>query len=81
MRREGSLLRKAVSADRGSDLIITTNSFNNSLSLWVDDEDLIPDDHTELQARDDYTDTTLSLVCREVYDVERRLNCVPAREL
>jgi hypothetical protein len=66
--------------DRGSDPIITTNSFNTQLPLNVNDCDLIPGDPDEIQSREEYTDVTLSLVCHELFDIERRLNYVPAGE-
>lgn len=74
------VLDRQASVDRGSDPIITTNSFSTQLPLHVNDEDLIPDDPKEVQPREEYTDITLSLVCHEVFDIERRLNYVPAGE-
>ena len=75
-----SILDRQASIDRGSDPIITTNSFSTQLPLNVNDEDLIPDNPNEIQSRDEYTDVTLSLVCHEVANIERRLNYVPAGE-
>jgi hypothetical protein len=74
------VLDRQASADRGSDPIITTNSFSTPFPLHVNDEDLIPDDSSDVQPREEYTDITLSLVCHEVFDIERRLNYVPAGE-
>jgi hypothetical protein len=74
------ILDRQSSVDRGSDPIIITNSFSTQLPLHVNDEDLIPGDLHEVQPREEYTDVTLSLVCHEVFDIERRLNYVPAGE-
>jgi Fungal specific transcription factor domain len=74
------VLDRQASADRGSDPIITTNSFSTPFPLHVNDEDLLPDDPHEVQPREEYTDITMSLVCHEVFDIERRLNYVPAGE-
>lgn len=68
------------SADRGSDPIISGNSFSTHLPLHVNDEDLIPDNPQEVQPREEFTDTTFSLVCHEVFDIERRLNYASAGE-
>ena len=68
------------STDRGSDPIIITKSFSTQLPLNINDEDLIPDDHRDVQSRQEYTDVTLSLVIHEVFDIERRLNYVLAGE-
>lgn len=74
------LLDRQASADRGSDPIIATNSFSTPFPLHVKDEDLVPDDPSEVQPREEYTDMTLSLICHEVFNVERCLNYVPAGE-
>lgn len=74
------VLDRQASLDRGSDPIITTDSFSTQLPLHVNDEDLIPDDPREVQQRDQYTDMTLSLVCHEAFDIAHRLNYVPAGE-
>jgi hypothetical protein len=66
-------------SDRGSDPIIIDNSFSTQLPLNINDEDLFPGNQPEVQARESYTDTTLSLVTHEVFDAERRLNYVPAK--
>jgi Fungal specific transcription factor domain len=75
-----TLLDRHATADRGSDPIITTGSFSTQLPLHVNDEDLIPGGWREVHPRDEYTDVTLALVCHEVFDVEQRLNYVPASE-
>ena len=75
------VLDRQASVDRGSDPIITTNSFSTQLPLHVNDEDLIPGDPHEVQPREEYTDITLSMVCHEVFDTERRLNYVPAGDV
>ncbi len=72
------VLDRHSSVDRGSDPIITTNSFSTQVPLHINDEDLIPNDPHEVRPREEYTDITLSLVCHEIFDVERRLNYVPA---
>jgi len=74
------VLDRQATNDRGTDPIITTNSFNTQLPLNVNDRDLIPDDADEVQEREEYTDVTLSIVCNELFDLERRLNYVPAGE-
>jgi hypothetical protein len=74
------VLDRQATNDRGTDPIITTSSFNTQLPLNVNDHDLIPDDPDEVQEREEYTDVTLSIVCSELFDIERRLNYVPARE-
>ena len=68
------------SVDRGSDPIITRTSFSTQFPLHVNDEDLIPNDPREVQPREEYTDSTFSLLCHEVFDIEHRLNYVPAGE-
>ena len=73
-------LDRHASIDRSSDPIITTKSFSTQLPLNINDEDLIPDDHRDIQPRQEYTDVTLSLVIHEVFDIERRLNYVLAGE-
>lgn len=75
------ILDRQASTDRGSDPIIATSSFSTQLPLHVNDEDLVPHNADEVKSREEYTDTTLSLVCHEVFDVKRRLNEVPAGEL
>ena len=72
------VLDRQANYDRCSDPIITTHNFSTQLPLHVNDEDLIPDNPHEVQARKEYTDITLSLVCHEVFNVERRLNYGPA---
>ena len=67
--------------DRGSDPIITAESFSTPLPLHVNDADLIPEDSHEVQPRQEYTDTTLTLVCQEIYHTERRLNYISVGEL
>lgn len=74
------LIDRQASVDRGSDPIVTTNSFSTQLPLHINDEDLTPDDPHEVQPREEYTEITLSLICHEIFDVERRLNYVPAGE-
>ena len=69
-------LDRQASGDRGSDPIITTNSFSTQSPLHINDEDLIPNDPQDIQPRDEYTDITLSLVCHEVFEIERRLNYI-----
>lgn len=71
------ILDTQASVDRGSDPIITTNSFSAQPPLHVNDDDLIPGDPREVRPRDEYTDTTISLVCHEVFDVLPRLASVP----
>ena len=73
-------LDRHASADRGSDPIITPNSFSTQLPLHVNDIDLIPGDPREVCPRNEYTDFTISLVIHEVFDIERRLNYVLAGE-
>lgn len=74
------LIDRQASVDRGSDPIVTTNSFSTQLPLHINDEELTPDDPHEVPPREEYTEITLSLVCHEIFDVERRLNYVPAGE-
>ncbi|KAI9672466.1 MAG: hypothetical protein M1817_003232 [Caeruleum heppii] len=74
------ILDMQASIDRGSDPIIISNSFSTQLPLHVNDTDLSPGASHEVQSRDDYTDTTIALMCHEVFEVERRLNYVPAGE-
>lgn len=68
------------SNDRGSDPVIALNSFNTKLPLNVNDEDLNPEDTTEAVERDEFTDMTFSLVCREIFRTVRELNYVPVSE-
>ena len=72
------VLDMQASIDRGSDPIITLNSFSTHQPLHVNDDDLIPGDIREVQPRQEYTDMTHTLVGYEVFYVERRLNYVPA---
>jgi hypothetical protein len=74
------VLDRQATNDRGTDPIITANGFNTQLPLNVNDRDLIPDNPDEVQERDEYTDVTLSIICNELFDLERRLNYVPAGE-
>jgi Fungal specific transcription factor domain len=75
------VLDRQASADRGSDPIITMNTFSTQIPLHVNDEDLIPGDPDEVRPREGFTDITFSLVCHEVFDIERRLNYISAGEL
>lgn len=74
------LLDRQASGDRGSDFIIPANSFSTQLPLHVNDEDLIPNDPNEVKPREEFTKATLTLICHELFDLERRLNYVPARD-
>ena len=74
------VLDRQASVDRGSDPIITTSNFSTLMPLHVNDEDLSPHDVHEVQEREEFTDVSISLVCHEVFDTERRLNYVPAGE-
>lgn len=71
-------LDRQASVDRGSDPIIVSNSFSTQLPLNINDRELIPGSPEEVHPRSEYTDSTLSLVCHEIFDVERRLNYTPA---
>lgn len=73
-------LDRHASADRGSDSIIASRSFNTRLPLHVNDKDLIPGDPRVVQQRDEYTDFTISLVFHEIFAIERRLNYILAGE-
>ena len=74
------ILDRQASIDRGTDPIITAHGFSTQLPLNVNDEDLLPDDPSEVQPREGYTDTALSLICHEVFEIERRLTYIPAGE-
>ncbi|KAF7504324.1 hypothetical protein GJ744_002444 [Endocarpon pusillum] len=74
------ILDRQASIDRGTDPIITAHGFSTQLPLNVNDEDLLPNDPNEVQPREGYTDTALSLICHEVFEIERRLTYIPAGE-
>ena len=63
-------------SDRGSDPIITEDSFNTEMPLNINDEDLKPGTEVEVRSQDCFTDTTFSLVILEAFKTERRLNTV-----
>jgi hypothetical protein len=74
------LLDRQGFVDRGTDPIITVNSFNTAFPLHVNDDDWDPDSPLDIPPREEYTDMTFPLVCHEVLDVQLRLNYVPAGE-
>lgn len=75
------VLDSRAAGDRASDPVVTANSFNTKLPLHINDEDLRSGSSEEVKERDSFTDMTFCLICQEVFDVERQLNYVPAREL
>jgi hypothetical protein len=66
--------------DRATNPVIYADSFNTTLPLRINDEDLHLDSN-EMEERQGFTDMTFCLVCHEIMDTIRQLNYVPIREL
>ncbi|KAL8999049.1 MAG: hypothetical protein Q9169_002047 [Polycauliona sp. 2 TL-2023] len=63
--------------DRGSDPMITEQSYNTIMPSNVDDEDIDPEKTKGIVDRKGYTEMTFCLICHEVSVTIRRLNYVP----
>ena len=63
--------------DRGSDPMITDQSYNTMMPSNVNDEDIDPEKTQEIVSREGYTEMTFCLICHEVSVTIRRLNYVP----
>jgi hypothetical protein len=74
------VLDEQAAQDRGSDPIITKNSYNTRKPSHVDDDDLNPEDVEEPKEKEYFTDMTFSLISHEVSETMIELNFVPAGE-
>ncbi|KAL8674866.1 MAG: hypothetical protein Q9168_000752 [Polycauliona sp. 1 TL-2023] len=63
--------------DRGSDPMITEQSYNTMMPSNVNDEDIDPEKTQEIVSRKGYTEMTFCLICHEVSVTIRQLNYVP----
>ncbi|KAL8836910.1 MAG: hypothetical protein Q9205_002817 [Flavoplaca limonia] len=63
--------------DRGSDPMITEQSYNTKMPSNVNDEDIDPEKSQEIVSREGYTEMTFCLICHEVSVTIRQLNYVP----
>ncbi|KAL8724927.1 MAG: hypothetical protein Q9166_007675 [cf. Caloplaca sp. 2 TL-2023] len=63
--------------DRGSDPMITEQSYNTIMPANVNDEDLDPESTEDIVSRKGYTEMTFCLICYEVSVTIRQLNYVP----
>ncbi|KAL9115778.1 MAG: hypothetical protein Q9227_000146 [Pyrenula ochraceoflavens] len=72
------LLDRQLSADRGSDPLITMVSFSTEKPANIDDEDLDPDNVCEAHDKLGFTSATLVILAHESFEMERELNYVPA---
>ncbi|KAL8695544.1 MAG: hypothetical protein Q9224_003367, partial [Gallowayella concinna] len=63
--------------DRGSDPMITENSYNTLMPSNVNDEDIDPEKTLSIVGREGYTEMTFCLICHEVSVTIRQLNYVP----
>ncbi|KAI4263155.1 MAG: hypothetical protein L6R42_001695 [Xanthoria sp. 1 TBL-2021] len=63
--------------DRGSDPMITEQSYNTMMPSNVNDEDIDPEKTQDIVSREGYTEMTFCLICHEVSVTIRQLNYVP----
>ncbi|KAL8769399.1 MAG: hypothetical protein Q9209_004627 [Squamulea sp. 1 TL-2023] len=71
------ILDGRASEDRGTDPMITDQSYNTMMPSNVNDEDIDPDKRQEIVSREGYTEMTFCLICHEVSVTIRQLNYVP----
>ena len=72
------LLDRQLSADRGSDPLITMASFSTEKPANINDEELDLDNVCEGHDKLGFTSATLVILAHESFEIERELNFVPA---
>lgn len=75
------ILDSHAAEDRGTNPVISAESFNTRLPLHINDEDLRYGSFEQPKEPQGFTDITFCLICYEIYDTIGQLNYVPLRQL
>ena len=74
------MLDVRASEDQGTDLLITSGSFDTKLPLNINDADIEPGSKAVPTEREGLTDMSLSLVCFEICDVTRQMMALAVKD-